>query len=184
MRIGVDIDDVLYPWHEQRPRLRDIVGPVLETALYGADPYPGAVAQLARLQAAGHTVHLITARAFEGGRHGAQIRDLTRQWAEAHDVPHDSLHFAQDKTKIPTDLFVDDNVHNIRSLGAAGVVAFLLDRPWNAHATGLPRVPSLTAFVDLVVVPTYCLDLGGEPCTSTAPAATVTGATSEPLGSS
>lgn len=129
MRIGVDVDDVLYPWREQSPQWDDIIGPVLKVALYEDAPYEGVCEPLSRLQAAGHTVHLVTARSHEGGRHGAHIRELTERWLQRHRVPHDSLHFTRDKPSVPTDVFLDDDLTNYARLDRAGVAVFLLDRP-------------------------------------------------------
>jgi hypothetical protein len=35
--------------------------------------------------------------------------------------------------------------------GGAGVDAYLLDRSWNAHARDVQRVPSVAAFVEMVL---------------------------------
>lgn len=156
MRLGVDIDDVLYPWHAQDPTWPDLTGPRLKVSLYEAAPYPGVREALQRLLDAGHTVHLVTARSHEGTQHSQEIRDLTRRWLARHKIPHDSLHFAPDKTSIRTDVFIDDDPGNCRQLEAAGIQAFLREQPWNRSARDLDWVDDLTDFVDLVLASQPC----------------------------
>lgn len=148
LRIGVDIDDVLYPWHERRPPA-GATWQQIAAALDGT-PYPGVRKALRRIQEAGHTVHLVTARG-EGSEHSAQVREVTQRWLERHKIPHDSLHFTRDKASVPTDAFLDDDPGNCRRLVAAGVEAYLLDRPWNVGEPDAQRVASVDAFADIAL---------------------------------
>lgn len=178
MRIGVDIDDVLFPWYEKAHQacvdagITNGVQPttwspheeygctaqdwfdVLEEAtlngsLYSGPPYLGAVDALWRLQNAGHTIHLITARGFFV--FGDLIREQTIEWLEHHDVPHDSLTFSQDKTAIPVDVFIDDSAKNCAALVAAGVRTFMVNQPHNTHADHELRVDHICEFVDQIL---------------------------------
>ena len=183
MRIGIDIDDVLYPWYLTAHMLSEAAGitngvtpttwrcyedygctdqewfdvladATLSGDLYTAPPIGDTVEQLQRLRDAGHTIHLVTARGFM--QHGEAIRLLTVEWLAAWDIPHDSLTFTRDKRVVVTDVFLDDASHNYDELTAAGRKAWLLHAPHNAeHRDGRLCVETLGEFVDAV--------LGGDP---------------------
>jgi hypothetical protein len=178
MRIGIDIDDVLYPWYDTAHQLcveagitngvtpctwapyedygctdqewyRVLSAGAQTGALYDAEPISGTVEQLCRLRDAGHTVHLVTARGSL--RHGPRIQMLTIQWLHQHGVPHDSLTFAKDKRAVITDVFLDDAHHNYDQLDGYTEV-WLLDVQHNgAHREGRRRVGSVKEFVDMVL---------------------------------
>jgi hypothetical protein len=178
MRIGVDIDDVIFPWYEYahelcvQARITNGVTPmswspfleygctiqdwldVLEVAtmdgtLYSGEPYLGAIEALWRLRDAGHEVHLVTARGFFN--FGELIREQTVSWLADWDVPHDSLTFTKDKTSVPCDVFIDDSAPNVAALTAAGVRTFMLTRPHNATDPYELRVGHVAEFVDLIL---------------------------------
>ena len=87
------------------------------------DPVPGSVETLRRLKDRGHTIHIVTSRAF--GSPGSSER-VTREWLELHGVPYDTLDFTSDKTIVRTDMFIDDYAANVDALRAAGTEAWLL----------------------------------------------------------
>jgi 5'(3')-deoxyribonucleotidase len=175
MRIGIDIDDVLYPWYAtahaicERAGITNGVTPtswrayeeygctdqvwfdVLAEAtvsgeLYGAAPFDGVVEHLERLRAAGHTIHLVTARGFM--QHGSLIRMLTVDWTEEHGIPHDSLTFVKDKRLVDVDLFLDDGPHNYDQLDAADVAVYLFVAPHNVADRETRRtIGDLASFV-------------------------------------
>lgn len=177
-RIGVDIDDVLYPWYERAHEVSVAAGiangatptswspfdqygctaeewyaalaeATRDGRLYGADPYPGVVEALARIQDAGHVVHLITARGFL--QHGELIRKLTCDWLYDHHIPHDTLTFSKRKAVVTTDHFIDDSEKNVRELAAAGVDVSLMNQPHNQHVTGFNRVNHISEFVERIL---------------------------------
>ncbi len=181
MRVGIDVDDVLYPWYKQAHQacisagITNGVTPTkwavhedygcsleewvealseatLDGTLYHGEPYPGAVEALERIKAAGHTIHLVTARGLL--QHGTLIKEHTYRWVADH-LSHvvDSLTFSKDKTVVPVDTFLDDNLGNYERLVQHGVPAWLLTQPWNAVAgDGLVfRVSSVGEFADLVI---------------------------------
>jgi len=176
MKVGVDIDDVLFPWydkahaacvaagiangvepttwspHEEYGRTLqewlDVLEAVtLDGTLYTGKPYPGAVEALGRLHDAGHSIHLVTARGFLA--HGHLIREHTVQWLAEYAIPHDTLTFSKDKTIVTTDIFADDSERNIEALIAAGISCVLIDAPHNHHVEHY-RVPGIAEFVDVV----------------------------------
>jgi FMN phosphatase YigB (HAD superfamily) len=55
----------------------------------------------------------------------------TASYLSLHGLPYDSLTFASDKTIVRLDLMVDDKLENYDALDAAGVAVYLMDRPWN-----------------------------------------------------
>lgn len=126
----------------------------LDGSLYLGDPYEGAVAALWRLEQAGHHLHLVTARGThtEDPMLAEVIQAATVRWVAEHFIPHDTLTFSRDKTVVPADFAVDDNVGNYDALAAAGVVSFLVNQPWNQPADdGRRRVDSLAAFAAIIL---------------------------------
>lgn len=177
LRIGLDIDDVLFPWsdHAHRAATRagitngrtitqwsmhldygctpDTFWDVINQAYLGGmllrDPYPGVTDLLQAARAAGHTIHLVTARGFEGHL-APMIRRHTIEWAQQ--IPHDTLTFAKDKTVVDTDVFLDDNADTVAALRHYGTDAYLRDQLHNQAADPtLPRVTDLQHFLDLAV---------------------------------
>lgn len=114
------------------------------------DPAPGTALALTRLLAAGHRIHLVTARAF--GEPG-KCEESTRAWLAEHGIPYTTLTFSADKTVRHTDLFIDDHVLNYKALVAAGVNAYLHTQDWNINFDVPPeqRVASITEFADRVL---------------------------------
>jgi 5'(3')-deoxyribonucleotidase len=109
-------------------------------------PLPGAVAGVQALQDAGHEIHIVTNRPQPGAR------ENTLRWLAQHRIPFDSLTFSADKTCVPTDVFIDDNIENYEALRAAGVSAVFYDQAWNRSHDGV-RVHSWDAFVALCEAP-------------------------------
>lgn len=173
MRIGVDVDDVIYDWfgraHERceaagitngvtpsRWEMYDDYGVDLDTwlaviematldsSLYMGEPIPGAIQALHQLRDAGHTLHIVTARGFLA--HGDLIRKHTVEWLRAYDVPHDTLTFSKRKSIVQTDVFVDDSWKNVQELVAAGVPTWMVDAPHNQGVEYAHRVPSVVEF--------------------------------------
>lgn len=124
-------------------------GGTLSGSLYSGDPYPGAVEALERLELAGHSIHLVTARGFF--QQGHLIRSQTINWLTYYGVPHDTLTFAKDKTIVNCDVFVDDSAKNVAALEAAGVPTWMVNQPHNAHFIHRWRVDHVSEFVDAVL---------------------------------
>ncbi|TCC19929.1 hypothetical protein [Kribbella sindirgiensis] len=128
MKIGVDIDDVIYPFMDTAHKLCEEAGitngrqvdawhmwesygctrkefmAVMDAAtltgeLYDALPIESAQWALKDLADAGHEIHLVTARGF-GWNHGRLVRYLTERWVKEWQIPHASLTFAQDKAPV------------------------------------------------------------------------------------
>lgn len=160
IRIGVDIDDVLFDWYGRAHAACDSAGitggvepstwspheeygctlqawldvltaVTLDGSLYGGEPLPGAMDALHALREAGHSIHLVTARGFLS--HGDLIKQQTIAWISDYAVPHDTLTFSKDKTIIRTDVFADDSERNIKALTDAGVPCCMIRAAHNQH---------------------------------------------------
>jgi FMN phosphatase YigB (HAD superfamily) len=176
----MDIDDVLFPWSDlshaacERAGITngkqitqwgmhldygctpDEVWAVIDAeyvdGMLRKPPYPGAVEILEGLRKAGHTIHLATARGFEGKLADVVRRD-TVAWVMQ--IPHDSLTFTQHKPLLNVDVFLDDGVHNVEALQAAGIRAYLRDQRHN-QSSDLPRVADLAEFANLILEELAC----------------------------
>ena len=91
-------------------------------------PYDGVTESVQRIRDAGHTIHVITAR-FYGEPGVAQM--LTVSWLARYSIPFDTITFSHDKTVVPTDFMIEDNIRNYDALEEAGTCAVLMDRAWN-----------------------------------------------------
>lgn len=78
--------------------------------------------------------------------------ELTHTWLAKHGLGYDSITFSADKTIVDVDVAVDDKLANYDALDRTGCVAWLYDRPWNQDAdTRRHRVASLGEFADKVL---------------------------------
>lgn len=171
MRVGVDLDGVVYPFREV---FCEYVGKEYQEfpswdfnlelgisdeeffTLYQkgvdegfifikGDPYPEAVAALRQLYDAGHTIHLVTDR-FVGRR--AHIN--TCEWLDRNAIPYNTLHFAKYKPMVKTDVFIDDNPKNVDALRDAGCKAFLLDCKRSDQAKHPWLIPGWDVFLQRI----------------------------------
>lgn len=178
MRVGVDIDGVLYPFAESVADYLRTIGrhgeypaatrwefyedwglslpEFLRLCHDGVDagvifhrgaPFPGTVAALNRIRAAGHTIHFGTDRSF--GAPGASAY-ATYSWLGRYGFEYDSVTFTTDKTILDVDVMIDDKPENYLALKAAGIGAYLQDRAWNAHVPNARRVSSLAEFAEVI----------------------------------
>ncbi|MBM4707883.1 hypothetical protein GS982_01595 [Rhodococcus hoagii] len=111
-------------------------------------PYGPAGDPLRSLRDAGHTIHIVTARAY--GKPGV-AEDATVKWLDRWRIPYDTLTFARDKTVIPTDWFIDDKPSNYEALDRTETTAVIMDRPWNRELTDALRVKNMRQFAELVL---------------------------------
>lgn len=160
-RIGVDLDGVCYDFsasvylameHQNHPKkpshkpesetwsfyedwgldvkeFIDIVNQGVDDGIIFCGPCrPGTKEAFRLLREAGHTLHIVTDR--RSGT-GDNAKENTYAWLNEHDLPYDTLTFSADKTVVKTDYFIEDKLENYDALEAAGVRAYLVDRPWN-----------------------------------------------------
>lgn len=165
MRIGIDLDGVVYDFVASfRRYLTDVVGwvgPLPEPTTWNVwedwgmsmeqwarwfaagveaghifrdgEPIEGAAQVIRAAKDHGHDVFIVTHRE----QHPKAISS-THEWLAEHQIPYDVIAFARDKTVIPVDVFIEDNVDNAWALEASGVHALLFDQPWNRRWKGLP----------------------------------------------
>src|SRR5215203_4878082 len=156
MKIAIDIDSTLHhywdqlsdasrrrfgialPYDDQHTwsitllRPEQIRACVAEThsddRVLAAEPYPGAVAAVARWHDAGHFIHITSHRA-EACQHA------TEAWLERIGLPYDELYCSDDKIarcrEIGIDLLIDDSPVNLEAALDAGIAAATLVHPWN-----------------------------------------------------
>jgi FMN phosphatase YigB (HAD superfamily) len=116
-------------------------------------PYDDVVPAIDRLRAAGHRLHLVTARDVRGIE--AEALDATEHWLERHGIEVDTITLAQDKTIVldrlgldpKTCVAVDDGPHYISAFEEIGVYGIVLDR-WGSYRGDHPAAPDLAAVAD------------------------------------
>jgi len=100
------------------------------------------------LRAAGHSIHIITARTF--GRKLCPA-EATSAWFGYNELIFDTITISKDKTAVKTDLFIEDNLVNYDRLEASGVTSYLVNRPYNLQKDNRRRVDSVDEFTKLVL---------------------------------
>lgn len=127
---------------------------VVEGGVYHQHPYPGVLEAIDDVWQAGHEIHLVTTRGFFD--HAEQIRTWTEDWVRTFLIPG-RLHFAKDKGRVAKELgathAIDDGMHNVQDLVAAGVDAYLLTQPHNRdlYFREDRRVPNVPTFVERIL---------------------------------
>jgi phosphoglycolate phosphatase-like HAD superfamily hydrolase len=118
-------------------------------------PYSDVAPAVARIRAAGHEIHVVTARDVSGIE--AEAFDATEHWLARHGLEVDTINLAQDKTVVVERLgldprsciAIDDGPHYIASFNAIGVYGLVLDR-WGSYRGEHPSAPDLTAVADVL----------------------------------
>lgn len=127
---------------------------VVPDGIYHQPPYPGVLEAIDDLWVTGAEIHLVTARGFFD--HAEQIRQWTTDWVAANLIPG-RLHFAKDKGRVAKEIeathAIDDAIHNVTELVAAGVDTYLMTQPHNRDVYFRPdrRVASVPQFVDRIL---------------------------------
>lgn len=138
-------------WGLSREQFKEYYTDAINVGVLFANPgpYEGTREGLLRLIEAGHTLHVVTARGDTG--HPGQAEGMTRFWLAMHLPPISSLTFSADKTVVKADVFLEDKIENYDALDAAGVRAYLMNRPWNEQVDERRRVADMGEFVDEVL---------------------------------
>lgn len=125
---------------------------------YEGDPLPGCIETLTSLRAAGHKIHLVTAR-------DADTESATHRWLGQHKIPFDRVTFSSEKQEFRrAEMAIDDNIEQVQNMRDAGINAFLMSQPWNAEAENLPRVASWREFENRVIEHAMYGKSGIRPC--------------------
>ncbi len=187
MRIGLDVDGVIYDFtraynaklqslgHEVTPETEALIydyyteygysrkeflnhldemvdcGQIFWTG-YLCEPYiPFWIDQL---REQGHTIHIITHRV--SGK-VMSCEEATKHFFREMKIHYDSLTFSQDKTSVPTDIFLEDHTSNYDALVKAGVETWLVNRPYNQDGPEeyRKRVASFTEFAEKILLRGY-----------------------------
>jgi len=120
------------------------------------DPSQGSLAMARRLADAGHRLHYLTNREIPGVSENLAHR-RTSAWLHRNGFPVHSITITDDKTTVPTDVFLDDGPQNILALLAAGhPCPVVLDKPYNKVSSGVPaqarRAKDFHAFERIVAI--------------------------------
>jgi FMN phosphatase YigB (HAD superfamily) len=117
-------------------------------------PYDDVLPAIERLRAAGHRLHLVTARDVHGIEQEAM--DATVHWLDRHGIEVESVTLAQHKpavlrqldVDVRTCVIVDDGPHHVAAFAEVGVYGVVLDR-WGSYRGDHPT------FADLIEVATH-----------------------------
>lgn len=93
-------------------------------------PIEGAAEALWRLSDAGVWIRIITHRLVLNWGHALTVED-TVHWLDEQRIPYRDLCFLGQKPDVGADAYVDDAVHNVVALRAAGATAIVFDAPYN-----------------------------------------------------
>lgn len=104
-----------------------------------------------RLKEKGYYIGLLTARGWHD-----QGQELTHNFVDKYKLLVDKVVISgqhMDKKSAHIDKFdgkvvayIDDSIHHVADFNEQGVLAFLLNRPWNIKNNELPRVDNLLEF--------------------------------------
>ena len=115
---------------------------VMEYDMFATMPVmPGAAEALWRLSDAGIWIRIITHRLYVHWGHAKAISD-TAAWLDLHRIPYRDLCFLGAKPQVEADAYIDDAVHNVEALRAAGNTVIVFDQPYNRELTDGPRAHS------------------------------------------
>lgn len=154
---GFDLSDTpdSWNWFESCGMTREQFEDIMHSSVddlqlfWKGDMLDNAANHMARLRDAGHEIHIVTHR--ESGNVYTS-ESATRYWLDTKGVMFDSLTFSKDKTVVPVDVFIEDNIDNYDALEAAGVKAYLVNRSYNqAEGDERRRVNSFEEFADLIL---------------------------------
>lgn len=154
MSLDLDLEAQTWNWFEEW-ETKEEFGQNLHDSVDAGQIYwqgdlyePEIAADMRKLQAAGHTIHIVTARLF--GKTKCP-EEATSYWFSNNNLPFDTLTISKDKTSVPTDFFIEDNEKNYDALEAAGVQVYLINRPHNLRNDSRRRVNTVKEFISIVL---------------------------------
>lgn len=103
---------------------------------------------IADLTAAGHENHLVTHR-FSGKIKCS--KQATEHFYASKGIKFDSITYSKDKTVVPVDVFLEDNLANYDALEVAGITSYLINRPYNLQNDTRRRVKTVDEFTKIVL---------------------------------
>jgi 5'-nucleotidase len=111
-------------------------------------PMPGVAESLWRLSDAGVWIRIITHRLYVNWGHAVAVAD-TVAWLDDTGIPYRDICFLGAKPEVEAHTYVDDAVHNVEGLRAAGNHVIVYDAPYNRGLDG-PRAHSWSEVEALV----------------------------------
>jgi len=120
---------------------------------WSGSPYADVVPAISRIRAAGHRIHVVTARDVRGIE--AEAYEATEHWLRRHHLDVETINLAQDKTVVierlgldpRTAVAIDDGPQHITAFNGSGVYGIVLDR-WGSYRGEHPAAPDLLAVAD------------------------------------
>ncbi len=105
--------------------------------------------ELASLSHSGHDVYFITQRS------GVRAKEQTEDWLMNNGFNELPTVLLSDRKALccealALDFYIDDKQENCESCYRAGTNTLMLARGWNRAVSGIPRIPSMTAFFDAI----------------------------------
>jgi len=162
MRMGFDIDNVIYPFVPvmqlcEESRQGRKLPPAVRWDFYKDWGLRGAeFAELMRQYHDQGTVFTLGSPIADCVRVLAALMDevevvlctsrpewalnATEDWIMKWDIPHHDLVFADDKTLHGLDALLDDAPHHIEEASVAGATTYVYDQPWNWHVAADYRI--------------------------------------------
>lgn len=123
---------------------------VLEHRMFRSMPaMDGAAEVLWRLSDSGVWIRIITHRLCVNWGHAVAVAD-TVAWLDDVGIPYRDICFLGAKPEVDADCYVDDAVHNVEALRAAGNHVVVFDAPYNQGLDG-PRATSWPQVEELVM---------------------------------
>ena len=123
---------------------------VLEHRMFRSmPPMEGAPQVLWRLSDSGVWIRIITHRLCVNWGHAVAVAD-TVAWLDDVGIPYRDICFLGAKPEVDADCYVDDAVHNVEALRAAGNHVIVFDAPYNRGLDG-PRATSWSQVEELVM---------------------------------
>lgn len=108
----------------------------VEDGLYRSlDMIEEASEYLWKLSEQGHYLRIITSRFVKHGQNSIVVRD-TGIWLDENNIPYRDIIFANQKTDIHCDVYIDDSPKNILELQADGKEVIIFNAPYNLAMPG------------------------------------------------
>jgi len=98
---------------------------IVET-FYESSPKAEAIKFLNRLKKI-KGIHIILATS----QHSLECKAITMQWYLKHNIPHDSIYFAEDKSEIKADYLIDDSPNQLSRALYKKIHIIPFTQPWN-----------------------------------------------------
>lgn len=123
---------------EDEAEFREVHGAAVDGGMFThLEAFEGVSETLWALSDAGVSIHVITSRFVNKKKYSRVVID-TALWLDEENIPYRDISFVSDKTKVITDLLIDDSPSNIKVLRDLGRDVLVYDNAYNRGFDG-PR---------------------------------------------